>query len=158
MLTNPPVPYDFCTGVPISYLLTMGVNAHLAQCLNSVSNVNALVGTFKQVKRFVYSSSTGSSFIRHLAPRGAGHSGHSRTLGTFIIINSRSFFGSLSRAAPSLSRQVLFVLGHVERDIKVVQFVLSPIAVLGKAIQDKCSSSDSGHRFTIRMHSCLLLP
>ena len=23
MLTNPPVPYDFCVGVPISHLLTM---------------------------------------------------------------------------------------------------------------------------------------
>ena len=46
MLTNPPVPYDLCVGVP-------WVNARLAECLNSVLNVKALVGAFNQEKALV---------------------------------------------------------------------------------------------------------
>ena len=38
MLTNLPIPYDFC------------VNAHLAYSLNSVLNVKVLEGTFNQEK------------------------------------------------------------------------------------------------------------
>ena len=55
MLTNPPVPYDFCVSVPISCLLSVGrgVNARLAQCLNIVLNVKALVGAFNQEKALV---------------------------------------------------------------------------------------------------------
>ena len=44
MLTNPPVPYDFCVGVPISRLLTVGSTL----IKHSVLNVKALVGTFNQ--------------------------------------------------------------------------------------------------------------
>ena len=43
---EPPVPYDNCVGIQISCLL----NAHFAQCLNSVLNVKALVGAFNQEK------------------------------------------------------------------------------------------------------------
>ena len=55
MLTNPPVLYDFCDSIPISCLLTVGrgVNARLAQCLNSVFNVKAVVATFNNEKALV---------------------------------------------------------------------------------------------------------
>ena len=49
MLTNPPVPYDFCIGVPISRLLTMGS----MPIKHSVLNVKALVGAFNQEKALV---------------------------------------------------------------------------------------------------------
>ena len=55
MLTNPPVPNNFCVGDPISHLLTVvcGVNAHFAYCLNSVLNVEAVVAAFNQEKALV---------------------------------------------------------------------------------------------------------
>ena len=64
MLTNSPFPY----GV---YLLW--VNAYLAQCLNSVLNVKALVGAFNQEKALVGAFSVitnlrmqfGSNFLEH---------------------------------------------------------------------------------------------
>ena len=49
MLTNPPVPYDFCAGVPISCLLTVGS----MPILHSVLNVKVLVGAFNQEKALV---------------------------------------------------------------------------------------------------------
>ena len=49
MLTNPPVPYDFCVGVPISRLLTVGSTP----VQHSVLNVKALVGAFNQKKALV---------------------------------------------------------------------------------------------------------
>ena len=49
MLTNPPVPYDFCVGVPISRLLTVGSTP----VKHSVLNVKALVGAFNQEKALV---------------------------------------------------------------------------------------------------------
>ena len=49
MLTKPPVPYDFCVGVPISRLLTVGSTL----IKHSVLNVKALVGTFNQEKALV---------------------------------------------------------------------------------------------------------
>ena len=51
MLTNPPVPYDFCIGVPISRLLTVGVGSSPVQ--HSVLNVKAQVGAFNQEKALV---------------------------------------------------------------------------------------------------------
>ena len=45
---NQPVFHDFCDGIPISHLLNRGVNACLAQCLNSVLNVKVVVATFNQ--------------------------------------------------------------------------------------------------------------
>ena len=54
MLTKPPVPYDFCTGVPISCLLTMGsMPVQHSVFINSVFNVKALVGAFNQEKAIV---------------------------------------------------------------------------------------------------------
>ena len=47
MLTNPPVLYDFCVGVPISRLLTVGSTPFQHSVL-SVLNVKALVGAFNQ--------------------------------------------------------------------------------------------------------------
>merc|ERR1711994_255922 len=49
MLTNPPVPYDFCVGVPISHLLTVGSTP----VQHSVLNVKALVGAFNQEKALI---------------------------------------------------------------------------------------------------------
>ena len=49
MLTNPPVPYDFCVGVPISRLLTVGSTP----IKHSVLNVKALVCAFNQEKALV---------------------------------------------------------------------------------------------------------
>ena len=49
MLTNLPVPCDFCVGDPILHLLTT-YNVCLAYYLNSVLNVKALVTTFNQEK------------------------------------------------------------------------------------------------------------
>ena len=49
MLTNPPVPYDLCVGVPISRLLT--VRSMSVSC--SVLNVKAIVGAFNQEKALV---------------------------------------------------------------------------------------------------------
>ena len=46
MLTNLPVPYDFCVGDPISRLLTVGSTP----VLRSVLNVKALIGAFNQEK------------------------------------------------------------------------------------------------------------
>ena len=46
MLTNPPVLYDFCVGVPISHLLTEGSTP----VQHSVLNVKGLVGAFNQEK------------------------------------------------------------------------------------------------------------
>ena len=54
MLTNLPVPYDFCVGVPISRLLTVGsMPVQHSKCLNSVLNVKALEGAFNQEKAVV---------------------------------------------------------------------------------------------------------
>ena len=55
MLTSPPVPCDFCVGVPISCLLTLGSMPveHSVLTLNSVLNVKALVGAFNQEKALV---------------------------------------------------------------------------------------------------------
>ena len=48
MLTNPPIPYDLCVGVPIlHHQLTVGLH------LNSVLNVKALVGAVNQEKALV---------------------------------------------------------------------------------------------------------
>ena len=44
-----PVPDDNCIGPPISHLLTV-LRPCLAQCLNNVLNVKALVGAFNQEK------------------------------------------------------------------------------------------------------------
>ena len=49
MLTNPPVPYDLCIADPIS----IGINAHLAKCLNSVLNVKAVVAALNLEKALV---------------------------------------------------------------------------------------------------------
>ena len=49
MLTKSPVPYDVCTGVPISRLLTVGSTP----VQHSVLNVKALVGAFNQEKALV---------------------------------------------------------------------------------------------------------
>ena len=49
MLTNPPIPYDFCVGDPISRLLTLGSTP----VQHSILNVKALVGTFNQEKALV---------------------------------------------------------------------------------------------------------
>ena len=46
MPINLPVPYDFCIGVPISHLLTVGSTP----VQHSVLNVNALVGDFYREK------------------------------------------------------------------------------------------------------------
>ena len=52
MLTNQPVPYDFCVGDPISRLLTVGSTPlKHSVCLNSV--LKALVGAFNQEKALV---------------------------------------------------------------------------------------------------------
>ena len=48
MLTNPPVPFDFCVADPISHLRDRWVNVRLAYCLNSVLNVKAVVAAFNQ--------------------------------------------------------------------------------------------------------------
>ena len=50
MLTNLPVPYDFCVGVPISCLLTVGSTFSI---FDIDLNVKALVGTFNQEKALV---------------------------------------------------------------------------------------------------------
>merc|ERR1712079_758813 len=49
MLTNLPVPYDFCVGDPISRPLTVGSTP----VYNSVLNVKTLVGAFNQEKALV---------------------------------------------------------------------------------------------------------
>ena len=49
MLTKPPVPYDFCVGVPISCLLTVGSTP----VQHSVLNVKAAVAAFNQEKALV---------------------------------------------------------------------------------------------------------
>ena len=49
MLTNLPVPYDYCVGVPISHLLTVGSTP----VQHSVLNVKALVGAYNQEKALV---------------------------------------------------------------------------------------------------------
>ena len=49
MLTNLPVPYDFCIGVPISRLLTVGSTP----VQHSVLNVKAVIATFNQEKALV---------------------------------------------------------------------------------------------------------
>ena len=46
MLTNPPVPDDFCVGVPISHLLTVGSTP----VQHSVLNVKVLEGALNQEK------------------------------------------------------------------------------------------------------------
>ena len=52
MLTNLPIPYDL--GRRPNFTSTYcGVNARLAECLNSVLNVKVLVGTFNQEKALV---------------------------------------------------------------------------------------------------------
>ena len=48
MLTNLPILYDFCVGNGVD-----GVNARLAECLNSVLNVKAVVAAFNQEKALV---------------------------------------------------------------------------------------------------------
>ena len=74
MLTNPPVLYDFCVGDPISHLLTVGsMPIYLAQCLNSVLNVKAVVAAFNQEKALVGAFSVitnlrmefGCNFLKH---------------------------------------------------------------------------------------------
>ena len=47
MLTNPPIPYDLCVGVPISRL------RGLMPIYHSVLNMKALVGAFNQEKALV---------------------------------------------------------------------------------------------------------
>ena len=49
MLTKPPVSYNFCVSVPFHIYLPW-VNVFLANCLNSVLNVKAVVATFNQEK------------------------------------------------------------------------------------------------------------
>ena len=49
MLTNPPFPYDFCVGFPISCLLTVGSTP----VQHSVLNVKAVVAAFNQEKALV---------------------------------------------------------------------------------------------------------
>ena len=49
MLTKPPIPYDFCVGVLISRLLTVGS----MPVYNSVLKVKALVGALNQEKALV---------------------------------------------------------------------------------------------------------
>ena len=49
MLTNPPVPYDFCVGIPISCLLTVGSTP----VQHSVLNMEAVVAAFNQEKALV---------------------------------------------------------------------------------------------------------
>ena len=48
MLTKPPVHYDFCVGVPISRLHTVGSTP-----VNSVLNVKAVVAAFNQEEALV---------------------------------------------------------------------------------------------------------
>ena len=60
MLTKPPVPYDFCVGVPISRLLTVGSTP----VYHSVLNVKALVGVFNQEKALVGAFSVIVKFSR----------------------------------------------------------------------------------------------
>ena len=49
MLTNLPVLYDFCVGIPMSRLLTVGSTP----VQNSVLNMKAVVGAFNQEKALV---------------------------------------------------------------------------------------------------------
>ena len=53
MLTNPPVPLKFLRQCPNFMFSYRGVNACLAECLNSALNVKALVGAFNQEKALV---------------------------------------------------------------------------------------------------------
>ena len=52
MITKPSVNDDLCVSIPKAFYL-LWVNACIAQCLNSVLNVKALVGTFNQEKALV---------------------------------------------------------------------------------------------------------
>ena len=62
MLTNPPVPLKLLRQCPNFMFSYRGVNACLAECLNSVLNVKAVVATFNQMivqlhRLIVYSTS-----------------------------------------------------------------------------------------------------
>ena len=50
MLTNPPIPYIVLFWEPISHLLLLWFNAHLAYCLNTFLNVKAVLAAFNQEK------------------------------------------------------------------------------------------------------------
>ena len=84
MLTNPPVLYDFCVGIPISHLLTVGSTP----IQHSVLNVKALLGTFNIEKALV-----------------GAFSGHCETSRRFV---SSSNVGPLA-ARPSLSARLRLV-------------------------------------------------
>ena len=53
MLSNPPIPYEIFALASHFHVYLLWVNICSEKCLNSVLNVNALVGAFNQEKALV---------------------------------------------------------------------------------------------------------
>ena len=62
---NQPVPYDFCVGVPILCLLTVGSTPVSHSVFDSVLNVKAVAGAFNQEKALVGAVSVIVKLMEH---------------------------------------------------------------------------------------------